>query len=92
MFVWNQIYIDELNLFFSQKIWTVCSKKNIPLIYASSAATYGLGEFGYDDKHEIISKLVPLNPYGDSKNNFSNIYEKYLVSKILSPSKNLINK
>ena len=72
---------DELNLFFSQKIWTVCSKKNIPLIYASSAATYGLGEFGYDDKHEIISKLVPLNPYGDSKNNF----DKWVLEQTEKP-------
>lgn len=72
---------DELNLFFSQKIWTVCSKKNIPLIYASSAATYGLGEFGYDDKHEIISKLVPLNPYGESKNNF----DKWILKQTEKP-------
>ena len=72
---------DELNLFFSQKIWTVCSIKNIPLIYASSAATYGLGEFGYDDKHEIISKLVPLNPYGESKNNF----DKWVLEQTEKP-------
>lgn len=72
---------DELNLLFSQKIWTVCSKKNIPLIYASSAATYGLGEFGYDDKHEIISKLVPLNPYGESKNNF----DKWVIEQTEKP-------
>lgn len=61
---------NELNLFYSQEIWSICTKKNIPLVYASSAATYGLGEFGYDDKHELISKLSPLNPYGESKNNF----------------------
>jgi ADP-L-glycero-D-manno-heptose 6-epimerase len=40
------------------------------LVYASSAATYGLGEFGYEDNHEIIPQLKPLNPYGDSKNDF----------------------
>jgi ADP-L-glycero-D-manno-heptose 6-epimerase len=40
-------------------------------VYASSAATYGLGEFGYSDEDEsIIEKLKPLNPYGDSKNDF----------------------
>jgi ADP-L-glycero-D-manno-heptose 6-epimerase len=43
---------------------------NIPLVYASSAATYGLGEFGYKDDHDVIPKLKPLNPYGDSKNDF----------------------
>jgi ADP-L-glycero-D-manno-heptose 6-epimerase len=40
------------------------------MIYASSAATYGNGEFGYDDNSEIIENLVPLNPYGVSKNEF----------------------
>jgi len=42
----------------------------ISLIYASSAATYGLGEFGYNDDHEVPYKLKPLNPYGESKNEF----------------------
>jgi ADP-L-glycero-D-manno-heptose 6-epimerase len=42
----------------------------VPLVYASSAATYGLGEFGYEDNHDIIPNLKPLNPYGDSKNDF----------------------
>lgn len=61
---------DELNLNYTKSIWELCSKHNIPLVYASSAATYGLGEFGYDDNHEIVDKLKPLNPYGDSKNDF----------------------
>jgi len=43
---------------------------NIPLVYASSAATYGEGELGYDDSHDIIEQLQPLNPYGISKNEF----------------------
>jgi ADP-L-glycero-D-manno-heptose 6-epimerase len=42
----------------------------LPLVYASSAATYGAGESGYDDNHGIIPKLKPLNPYGASKNDF----------------------
>jgi len=61
---------DDLNIHYTQEIWKTCAKNNIPLIYASSAATYGLGEFGYEDNHEIVSKLKPLNPYGDSKNLF----------------------
>ena len=61
---------DELNLNYTKSIWELCSKHNIPLVYASSAATYGLGEFGYEDNHEIVDKLKPLNPYGDSKNDF----------------------
>jgi len=61
---------DELNLEYTKSIWKICSRYSIPLVYASSAATYGLGEFGYDDNHEIVEKLKPLNPYGDSKNDF----------------------
>ncbi len=61
---------DYLNLNYSKSIWEFCAKNEVPLVYASSAATYGGGEFGYDDNHEVISKLKPLNPYGDSKNDF----------------------
>ena len=61
---------DELNVNFSKNVWNQCVKFNIPLVYASSAATYGLGEFGYQDDHSIVEKLKPLNPYGDSKNDF----------------------
>ena len=39
-------------------------------MYASSAATYGAGEWGYNDDHELSHKLKPLNPYGVSKNEF----------------------
>lgn len=65
----KQIF-DELNVNYSKDMWNFCSEHEIPLVYASSAATYGLGEHGYDDNHEIIHQLKPLNPYGDSKNNF----------------------
>ena len=61
---------NELNLDYSKKVWEACVSYQIPLVYASSAATYGLGENGYEDKEELISSLKPLNPYGDSKNNF----------------------
>ncbi len=61
---------QHLNVEYSQKIWNYCSINNIPLVYASSAATYGEGELGYDDNHEIIEQLNPLNPYGISKNEF----------------------
>ncbi len=59
-----------LNLEYSKQIWIRCAQYNIPLIYASSAATYGAGEFGYDDNHEVVEKLQPLNAYGNSKNDF----------------------
>jgi len=61
---------EKLNVQYSKDIWTFCIKKNISLIYASSAATYGGGELGYDDDHDIIEQLKPLNPYGISKNEF----------------------
>lgn len=61
---------DRLNLNYSKSVWNLCVRYGISLIYASSAATYGLGEQGYDDDHDIIHKLKPLNPYGVSKNDF----------------------
>jgi ADP-L-glycero-D-manno-heptose 6-epimerase len=61
---------EKLNVEYSKRIWDYCSSKNIPLIYASSAATYGSGEYGYLDDHSIVEKLQPLNPYGISKNEF----------------------
>jgi len=61
---------DKLNLNYTKSIWNICADNEIPMVYASSAATYGDGELGYDDNHEIVEKLKPLNPYGDSKNDF----------------------
>jgi ADP-L-glycero-D-manno-heptose 6-epimerase len=66
----NVAVFDRLNLHFSQQIWNLCVAHSVPLIYASSAATYGGGELGFEDKHEIITDLAPLNPYGRSKNDF----------------------
>lgn len=61
---------EHLNVEYSKKIWAKCIEYQIPLVYASSAATYGLGELGYDDNESLIPQLKPLNPYGDSKNEF----------------------
>ncbi|HEY5406935.1 MAG TPA: ADP-glyceromanno-heptose 6-epimerase [Ginsengibacter sp.] len=61
---------EHLNVEYSKKIWMYCSEKKIPLVYASSAATYGAGELGYKDDELIIEDLRPLNPYGVSKNEF----------------------
>ncbi len=65
----KEVY-DHLNLNYSKKVWNKCVEYGLPLIYASSAATYGLGEHGYSDNHELIEKLSPLNLYGESKNDF----------------------
>ncbi|MBC8110653.1 MAG: ADP-glyceromanno-heptose 6-epimerase [Verrucomicrobia bacterium] len=66
----DKAIFDELNVNYSKKIWQKCVEHYIPLVYASSAATYGLGELGYDDDETLIPRLQPLNPYGDSKNEF----------------------
>jgi ADP-L-glycero-D-manno-heptose 6-epimerase len=60
----------KLNVEYSQKVWEYCTAKKVPLVYASSAATYGAGELGYNDDHDVVEKLKPLNPYGVSKNEF----------------------
>lgn len=60
-------YLTKMNLAYSQRVWEYCSTWKIPLIYASSAATYGDGELGYRDDENTMGKLRPLNPYGESK-------------------------
>ena len=64
---------ERLRIFntqYTKNIWSRCVSHQIPLVYASSAATYGLGEIGYDDDESFIPKLKPLNPYGQSKQDF----------------------
>ncbi len=72
---------DCLNVNYSKMIWNKCSEFNIPMIYASSAATYGMGEHGYVDDHKIIPLLKPLNPYGESKNEF----DKWVLQQTTTP-------
>ncbi len=66
----NMAIFDELNTGYSRKVWEMATMFNIPLVYASSAATYGMGELGYADTHDVVERLKPLNPYGISKNDF----------------------
>lgn len=72
---------DRLNLHYSMAVWDICSRAGIPLVYASSAATYGLGEHGYTDAHDIVDQLAPLNPYGVSKNDF----DKWALAQPVHP-------
>ena len=65
-FDWN--VFQKLNVDYTETMFSMCAEYQIPLVYASSAATYGNGELGYDDSHEVVEKLQPLNPYGRSKN------------------------
>jgi ADP-L-glycero-D-manno-heptose 6-epimerase len=66
----NRQIFDELNLNYSKEVWRLCVEFGLPMVYASSAATYGNGEHGYDDDIRKINRLKPLNPYGDSKQEF----------------------
>ncbi|HNR47916.1 MAG TPA: ADP-glyceromanno-heptose 6-epimerase [Bacteroidia bacterium] len=77
----NREVFNKLNLNYTKTVWNKCVEYGLPLIYASSAATYGNGEFGYDDNEEIISKLKPLNPYGESKNDF----DKWAIAQERKP-------
>jgi ADP-L-glycero-D-manno-heptose 6-epimerase len=72
---------DELNVKYSKALWLYATEKQIPFIYASSAATYGSGEQGYDDSHTILDQLIPLNPYGVSKNEF----DKWAIAQTSQP-------
>lgn len=79
--------LEKLNVEFSEKVWSHCVEKNIPLVYASSAATYGAGELGYKDDHELPFKLNPLNPYGRSKNEFDKwALQQTLNSELRTPN------
>lgn len=77
----NVQIFNELNLNYSKNVFTLCAQNDIPLVYASSAATYGLGEHGYNDDHSFVSKLKPLNPYGESKNDF----DKWVLDRLEFP-------
>ena len=72
---------QKLNVDYTIGIWKLCTEYQIPLIYASSAATYGMGELGYDDRHDVVERLQPLNPYGRSKNEV----DKYILSQKEQP-------
>lgn len=77
----NKAIFDKLNVAYSKALWNICTEHQIPLVYASSAATYGLGEHGYSDNHDVVAKLKPLNPYGDSKNDF----DKWVLTQKTCP-------
>lgn len=77
----NKAIFDKLNVEYSKALWNICTEHQIPLVYASSAATYGLGEHGYSDNHDVVTKLKPLNPYGDSKNDF----DKWVLAQKTCP-------
>lgn len=78
----DKTVFDRLNESYTQAIWRLATQFDIPLVYASSAATYGGGEHGYDDDHTIIPQLQPLNPYGWSKQHV----DEYILAQENAPS------
>ena len=77
----NYAIFENLNVNYSKDVWAISTENQIPLIYASSAATYGAGELGYNDDEKLIPQLKPLNPYGISKNEF----DKWVLHQINTP-------
>lgn len=63
-------YMWKMNTEYTQSLWRWCSERRIPLVYASSGATYGKGDEGYSDDHRDIPNYKPLNVYGKSKHEF----------------------
>ena len=74
-------YLNINNVEYTKTLWNFCVENKIRFIYASSAATYGDGRFGFDDKNEITD-LIPLNGYGYSKQLFD-IWAKKQTKKPL---------
>lgn len=62
-------YLNRNNFNYTKTLWNFCTQNHARFIYASSAATYGGGEFGFDDRDDI-RRLMPLNGYGYSKQMF----------------------
>ena len=73
--------LKPLNLDYSKALWEICTLKQIPLVYASSAATYGMGENGFSDDHALIKNLKPLNPYGLSKQ----LFDQFVLEQKTAP-------
>lgn len=74
----NFDYLWSNNVEYTKSLWNYAVEKQISIIYASSAATYGDGSFGFDDTDDI-DKLLPLNGYGYSKQAFDQ-WEKHFAT------------
>jgi len=72
--------IVDVNVRMSQRLWDWCSARDVPLVYASSAATYGDGSNGFDDDAapEALARLRPLNAYGWSKH----LFDRWVMRRI----------
>ena len=66
----NVEFLTQNNFRYTQILCEYAAARSIRFIYASSAATYGAGENGFSDADEVTPRLMPLNPYGHSKQQF----------------------
>ncbi len=81
----NAIF-EKLNVNYSKAIWEICTQYQIPLVYASSAATYGNppveeGSSAYSDDHDKVGLLKPLNAYAKSKQTF----DQWVLQQVSTP-------
>ena len=76
----NFDYLWENNVCYTKELWNYCKERRIPFIYASSAATYGNGDYGFDDKCNI-DHLIPLNGYGCSKQ----VFDQWVIRQEVKP-------
>ncbi|MEC8066294.1 MAG: ADP-glyceromanno-heptose 6-epimerase [Pseudomonadota bacterium] len=76
--------IVEQNIGYTLDLFDWCAETDTPFIYASSAATYGQGEHGFNDSIDMkhLQKLAPLNAYGFSKH----MIDKAIMQKTNKPS------
>ena len=79
----NVDYFMKNNVEYSQILYRYCSEYNVPICYASSAATYGAGENGFIDEEDDLEKLRPLNPYGWSKQ----LMDEWVIKQLKRPKK-----
>jgi ADP-L-glycero-D-manno-heptose 6-epimerase len=66
------------NVALSQRLWDWCATRQVRFVYASSAATYGNGEQGFDDDPAHLHRLAPLNLYGWSKH----VFDQHVMKRI----------
>ena len=76
-------YFMKNNVEYSQILFRYCSEYDVAICYASSAATYGAGEHGFEDEEDDLEKLQPLNPYGWSKH----LMDEWVIKQLKRPKK-----
>lgn len=80
----NFDFLYKNNLEYTQTLWNFCVENQICFLYASSAATYGDGAQGFDDRTDI-SQLRPLNGYGYSKQ----LFDLWVEKQVLKPKQHV---